>query len=243
MLIPVSLVQAAALQVSPIRLDLSSDRPAAALTLHNGGAAPLNAQVRVFAWTQSLDEDRLERTNLVVASPPIAQIAPGADQTVRILRVDKAPVASEETYRLLIDEIPSDQAPQTTGVRMQLRYSVPVFVGAPDGGKLPAIEYALERPPAGGLTLRAANRTAAHAQLSRVRLDWPDGRSTEVSPGLLGYALPRATRRWPVVGAPSSLTSATLHVIVNGEPVTTQVSVSRAATEPTPAPASGAPAR
>ncbi|WP_200821863.1 hypothetical protein [Caballeronia humi] len=46
---PARFADAAALQVSPVRLDLSAERPVAALTLHNDGTAPINAQVRVFA--------------------------------------------------------------------------------------------------------------------------------------------------------------------------------------------------
>ncbi|WP_225936430.1 molecular chaperone [Caballeronia sp. NK8] len=218
---------AAALQVSPIRLDLSADKPAAALTLHNDGTVPLNAQVRVFAWTQSLDEDHLERTAAIVASPPIVRIAPNGDQTIRILRVSNAPLEREETYRLLIDEIPNGQGASATGVRMQLRYSVPVFVGASDE-RAPPLALTLERKDAqdgAPLMLRASNPTDLHAQLSRVRLDWGNGQSTPVSAGLLGYALPRATRRWPVPNAPANVTSATVHALVNGEPVTVRVSV------------------
>jgi fimbrial chaperone protein len=219
---------AAALQVSPIRLDLSADKPAAALTLHNDGTVPLYAQVRVFAWTQSVDEDHLDPTSAIVASPPIVNVAPGGDQTVRILRVSTTPLAHEETYRLLIDELPNGQAASSTGVRMQLRYSVPVFVGARDD-QVPSLALTLEHTEAPDghdtLMLRAANNTDLHAQLSRVHLDWPNGHSTQVSAGLLGYALPRTARRWPVPGAPSGMTSATLKALVNGEPVTMRVSV------------------
>jgi fimbrial chaperone protein len=229
---------AAALQVSPIRLDLAADRPAAALTLHNEGTAPLNAQVRVFAWTQSLDEDHLERTSAIVASPPIVRIAPNGEQTVRILRVSNSPLAHEETYRLLIDEIPNGQQAETNGVRMQLRYSVPVFAGAQDSNK-PLVSFALERKDS-QLMLRASNGTDTHAQLSRVRLDWPNGQSAPISSGLLGYALPRATRRWPIADAPPDTTSATLHAVINGESVTRQIVIepARAAQAPSPASAS-----
>ncbi|MGT2469644.1 fimbrial biogenesis chaperone [Paraburkholderia terrae] len=234
---------AAALQVTPIRLDLAADRPAAVLTLHNVGTTPLNAQVRVFAWNQSADEDHLERTDDIVASPPIVQVAPGADQTVRILRVAKGEVRGEETYRLLIDEIPNGQSADATGVRMQLRYSVPVFVGAPLDGKPPALQFALERaamdsamqgsaPQAAALMLRAVNRDATHAQLSKVKLTWRDGQSTLLTPGLLGYALPHATRRWPVANAPADAREATLSLVVNGQPMTARVRVESGAATP-----------
>ena len=221
---------AAALQVSPIRLDLGADKPAAALTLRNEGAVPLNAQVRVFAWTQSPDEDRLERTTLIVASPPIVRIAPNAEQTVRILRVADTPLAREETYRLLIDEIPNAQTPETNGVRMQLRYSVPVFAGAQDA-RVPALSFALERKDAQWM-LRASNGADTHAQLSRVSLEWPNGQSTAVSSGLLGYTLPHATRRWPVASVPGDPASVTVHALVNGEPLTARIAIEPARASP-----------
>ncbi|WP_407059135.1 fimbria/pilus periplasmic chaperone [Ralstonia syzygii subsp. celebesensis] len=65
---------AAALQISPIRLDLLPGQSAAALTLRNRGTQPINAQVRVFRWTQDTDGDRLEPAPALVASPPIVQI-------------------------------------------------------------------------------------------------------------------------------------------------------------------------
>lgn len=249
-LLHAGVAHAASLQVTPIRLDLAADRPAAVLTLHNVGTTPLNAQVRVFAWSQTADEDHLERTDKIVASPPIVQVAPGADQTVRILRVGKGDVSGEETYRLLIDEIPNNQGADATGVRMQLRYSVPVFVGAPLDGKPPALQFVLERAasdglaqassvPSAGLMLRAVNHDASHAQLSKVKLTWHDGQSTLLSPGLLGYALPHATRRWPVANAPADAREATLSAVVNGQPVTARVRVESDAV----APAVSTPAR
>ncbi|WP_250537020.1 molecular chaperone [Caballeronia sp. AZ10_KS36] len=225
--LPMLGASAAALQVSPIRVDLAADQPATVLTLRNEGKVPLDAQVRVFAWTQSLDEDRLESTAAIVASPPIVRIAPNADQTVRVLRVTSAPLAHEETYRLLIDEIPDGQT-QRDGVHMQLRYSVPVFAGATEA-HADALTFALERVDAVGsaptLMLRASNGSDGHAQLSRVQLDWSNGDSTLISDGLLGYALPRAVRRWPVTDVPSGITTATLHAFVNGVPVTMLLSV------------------
>jgi fimbrial chaperone protein len=227
---PISIVDASAasLQVSPIRVDLDSERPAAMLTLHNDGPAPLDAQVRVFAWSQTLDEDRLEPTPMVIATPPIAHIEPGDEQTVRLLRVGRAPISHEETYRVIVDELPGGATSQSNGVRVQLRYSVPVFASAKESqAAAPALSFALQSiASADGtpmLMLRASNDADTHAQLSSVRLDWPDGRSTRVTDGLLGYALPHATRRWPVADAPADASAATLHAVVNGTAITTKV--------------------
>jgi fimbrial chaperone protein len=223
---------AGSLQVSPIRVDLSAEQPAAVMKLHNSGNAPITAQVRVFGWSQTLDEDRLDEARRIVASPPIITIAAGGDQTVRILRTSRDAPQGEETYRLLVDEIPQAQSAQTSGVRMQLRYSVPVFAGAPANVTTPKVDFALEHvgnasavnDPA-RLVLRASNTDAAHAQVSQVRIDWPDGRTTEVAPGLLGYALAHAARQWPVADAMPTASSATVHAVINGTPVSAQVAI------------------
>ena len=147
-------------------------------------------------------------------------------------------MSGEETYRLLVDEIPADQTSQTTAVRVQLRYSVPVFVGGGSGEQTPALDFSLEPMPvnagaatassgasAAGLALRAANLDTRHAQISQVKLDWPDGHTTDVASGLLGYALPRASRRWTIANAPVGATRATLHALINGVPVTRTINL------------------
>jgi fimbrial chaperone protein len=222
---------AGSLQVSPIRVELSAEQPAAVMKLHNRGAEPLTAQVRVFGWSQTLDEDRLEEVRGIVVSPPIISIPAGGDQTVRVMRTNREPPNGEETYRLLVDEIPDTQSDRDPGVRMQLRYSVPVFAGAPGGSRLPRIDFALDHVSTPGdaktasprLMLRAANADSAHAQLSQVRIEWPDGHTTEVASGLLGYALAHATRQWVVADPGSKAMTATVHAIVNGTPVSTRV--------------------
>jgi fimbrial chaperone protein len=223
---------AGSLQVSPIRVDLSAEQPAAVMKLHNRGDQPITAQVRVFGWSQTLDEDHLDEAQGIVASPPIITIPAGGDQTVRILRTTRDAPQGEETYRLLVDEIPQAETARSTGVRMQLRYSVPVFAGTPANVTVPKLDFSLQQVPvpgaAGGnpamrTVLRASNPDAAHAQLSQVKIEWADGRTTEVAPGLLGYALAHAARQWPVADTVAGQSGATVHAIVNGTPVTSRV--------------------
>ena len=70
---------AGSLHVSPVRLELPAGAHAVALTLRNEDDAPLFGQIRLFKWTQTIDEDHLEPTTELVASPPIAEIAPHTD--------------------------------------------------------------------------------------------------------------------------------------------------------------------
>src|SRR5499427_7664467 len=126
---------AASLQVTPVMIEVAAPGAATTVKLRNEGTTPLNAQIRVFRWTQVNGEDKLEPTSDVVASPPLAKLAPKVDYTVRLVRVSKAPVSKEETYRLFVDELPDAANQRNQAVNLLLRYSIPVFfypaTGAP----------------------------------------------------------------------------------------------------------------
>jgi fimbrial chaperone protein len=219
------LAQASTLQISPVTVELRADQPAAGVGLHNSGDKPLYGQVRVFVWTQNENGDVLEPTQSLVASPPIVQIAPNGDQLIRLVRVAPGPVATEQSYRLLIDEIPSADATPTTGVQVRLRYSVPVFVDATVPSAQPQLGWHLAKRD-GAWFLAVENRGMRHAQIGALTLRNAAGQSFEVSRGLFGYALGGARREWRLPLNPSAdLTGAvTVDGRINGQPMTASVS-------------------
>src|SRR5688572_16783433 len=96
----------ASLQVSPTSVTLQARQNADGLTLTNTGTTPLHAQVRVFRWTQQGNEEKLEPTRDLAISPPMLEIAPGAQQLVRVIRLGPPPADAETSYRLIVDELP-----------------------------------------------------------------------------------------------------------------------------------------
>lgn len=218
------LAGAASLQVAPTGLEFLPSSPAQGLWLSNTGVEALNAQVRVFRWTQVDGEDVLTPTQDMVASPPMLSLQPGTRQLVRVIRVGApTPGEGEKAYRLLVDELPPSVEPTETGIRYVLRHSVPAFVlpaTLPDAAEVAtSLEWSLQRSD-DGLALQARNTGSFHAQLSQVSLLPPDGTSIEVSPGLLGYVLPDMTMRWSLKLVPAQLPAGTrLKVSINGKPV------------------------
>src|SRR4029453_5113035 len=87
---------AASLQVSPVLGEVAAPGAATTLKPRNEGTAPPHPEIRVFRWSQGNGEDKLEPTNDVVPSPPIAKLAPKVDYTVRLGRGKKTPVPQEE---------------------------------------------------------------------------------------------------------------------------------------------------
>lgn len=187
---------AATLQISPVSIELGPGEPGAAIILRNPGATPMFGQLRVYAWDQQEGEDVLTPTRELAASPPLLEVAPGSEQLVRIVRTGPKGVAKEAAYRILIDEIRNEQAAPRNGVRILMRYSVPVFVddGLAASAK-PLLIWSLDQKN-GRWRLTAENRGARRARISQAWLRDAQGRRHPVAEGLLGYALAGRRHAW-----------------------------------------------
>lgn len=186
---------AGGLQVSPTTIDVPAPGATARVLLRNGGEAVLSVQVRVFRWYQKGDEERLEPTVDVVASPPILKLTPGTDYTVRVVRTARGPVAAEESYRLLVDELPDPTArAKGGGISFLMRHSLPVFFGQGGAGE-PQLSWSIRRD-GDRLVLRAQNPGQRRVRLSDLRLRDAGGQTIVVKGGLAGYVLSNSTKQW-----------------------------------------------
>ena len=160
----------------------------------------------------------------MVASPPMLTLAPGAHQMIRVIRLGNTnAVATEDAYRLLVDELPQTTPQQQIGVHYVLRYSVPVFVEPANQPDAQAIAASLQWSLVSGTdgpALQIYNAGSVHAQISEVSLSDSTGAATTVNAGLLGYVLPGMTMRWPLKTVPEQLRSGIrLKAVINGKPV------------------------
>ena len=143
------------LQISPVSISFQPGQNAAGIQLQNNGDTPIYGQVRVYAWDQKDGADVLSPTTSLVASPPVIEIAANSAQTIRLVRRAAVPGAGEQTYRILIDELPRGDS-QAGNVAIRLQYSVPAFVLPVDTQAAPALEWStFER--AGAWHLRVNN--------------------------------------------------------------------------------------
>ncbi len=184
--------EAAQLQVRPVGIQLTAPAAASKLVLTNRGNTPISAQVRIFRWTQKNGRDVLERTRAVVASPPLMKMRPKRQHIVRVVRLSKTPVKGEESYRLLVDEIPQKR-PQGSGVIFALRYSIPVFITHP-AATPPKVSWSASAR-GGKLLLQARNSGQRHDKITNLRVV-VNGRTRTVNKGLAGYVLGNAARTW-----------------------------------------------
>ena len=191
--------EAGALRVSPVGFNLDAARPAASLSLQNQAAEPLTVQVRVFLWRQDGGKETLEPTKDLVASPPFATLAAGAEQTVRLVRVGAIPASGETAYRILIDELPSAAANDGHSVTLLMRHSLPVFV-AGASQQPPAVTWSLSTST-DGLAVTARNAGGKRLRLANVLLYDASGAQLAGQGGLLGYVLGGAEQTWTLARA------------------------------------------
>lgn len=219
----------------PIDPVLEAGQKAGALWLENRGTAPASLQVRVFAWRQGDYQEQFQAQRDIIGSPPVATIAPGQKQLVRLTRTGSSPAGQEQAYRIIIDEIPSplptDNASQgtTAAIRLQMRYSVPLFVygeglwGKPDPeGKRSVDSVGKPQLSWRAVTIQGKpyvelrNTGPVHARLTDVVVQ-QGSQAKPLAEGLLGYVLPGASMRWPAPLAPNA--GSVLKGRINGQEV------------------------
>jgi fimbrial chaperone protein len=179
--------------VAPVTIELPATAKAASLTLRDLGDAPINAQIRVYRWSQKNGEEQLTPTTDLVASPPAARLGAGQDQVVRVVRVTDKPVEGEETYRLLIDELPQRSDSAGARINFVVRYSIPIFFAQPDAN--PLLTWNLSTSN-GKLVVSVENVGSRHVRISGLKLQTPSGSSVSFGEGLVGYVLPHSTMSW-----------------------------------------------
>ncbi len=185
---------AAQLEVSPVLLDVIAPSATGAVTLKNDDARPTTLQVRLFKWRQANGQESYEPTQDVVASPPIATLAPGATLTVRVIRAAETPVLAEESYRLVLDQLPEADRTGRAKVAMLLRQVLPVFFATADRSG-PQVVWSVGRGPK-GYELRARNTGDQRLRIARVTLTGAGGAPVKLGGGLLGYVLGHADMSW-----------------------------------------------
>lgn len=191
---PMTPASAASLQVQPALVEVAAPGQATTLTLRNPGSTPINVQLRVFRWSQTNGTEKLEPTNDVVASPPAATLKPNTDYVVRVVRVDKRPILAEESYRLLVDQLPDASHANGNTVKLLVRYSLPVFFTG-EGITEPAISWSI-RKRGDRIAVVARNNGTSRLRISALSIRDTQGKTIKFGEGLVGYVLGKSTMEW-----------------------------------------------
>jgi len=209
----------AALQISPVLVELAPTQGASGIMLRNPGSTPIYGQVRIYGWEQADGDDVLSPTEVIQASPPIIQVPPGGEQLVRLVRVSKDAPPLQQGFRLIIDEIPDPSSPGVNGVVLRLRYSVPVFVAGMTPSPEPELAWRVERS-GGDWVVRLSNSGSRYAQVAALQILNAAGKPVAEMEGLLGYALANSARQWNIPGKQGAAGPVKIRAMINGDMVT-----------------------
>ncbi|MEO1016772.1 MAG: molecular chaperone [Pseudomonadota bacterium] len=196
-----SLVEAATFGIAPTRLSLDPGRRSGAVTLTNEGDSATLVQVQTFAWNGSLSSADLQPTRELLAVPAVFSLEPGAKQIIRVALRDQGDLQREQSYRLLITEVPTNEQQNDDGVRFSIRLSLPVFM-TPDDAE-PNASWSV-RAGEKGPELVLANNGSAHLRVERLDLSsTPNAAAPEASIEAPAYVLAGQSHAWPLPRAPT----------------------------------------
>lgn len=221
-----------AVLVWPILQAIPASEQGSALWIENRGSTPVRLQARVLAWQQAGGQDRYADQNTVLASPPFATIPARQRQLIRLIRPGPPPARGEKAYRVILDEIPDPAMPlpvQSAGLRLQMRYVLPLFLTAPDvekrsdGVVASRVRWQVVAQ-AGRSMLQLTNGGDTHVRLTTVF--WGEGSAEDraslmLAKGFLGYVLPGQTMQYPLPSGAKVPPGAALFARLsdNGKPV------------------------
>jgi fimbrial chaperone protein len=185
---------AAQLTVQPVMLELNAPAAAGTLTLRNDENVEVAVQTRVFRWSQVNWIEELETTTDVVASPPAVKLAPHSDYTVRVVRISKQPVRGEESYRIIVDQLPNARPHAQRAINILIRQSIPVFFRAVQVTRA-SVSWSLAYE--GGKVIVSANNSGdERLRIASLRLRDASGATINFGNGLVGYVLGRSSIRF-----------------------------------------------
>lgn len=183
-----------AFTLSPMVIKLRSDGGVQTIKVKNPSSEPIDMQLQLFSWEESVDLAALKPTNDLLAMPPIFRVEPGGEQVIRIALRRPLKADVERTYRIVIGEIPSEVNSEE-GLGFNLSVSIPLFVRPRDAaafaewtiennGDSPHLVLANE----GNSYLKVGRITLADNQAGKAVLLELDG----------GYVFGGDSRSWPI---------------------------------------------
>lgn len=187
---------AASLTVAPVRLQLSAARPYTILRITNDGSESVTLHARAFRWGFDAKEEVLTATDELILNPPMMTLRPKATQVVRIGLRSRMESSVEETYRLILEEVPLAKAKvEGTEISTILKLSIPVFA-VPRKPVAPKLEWSAHRDANGMVKIVAANHGAAHVQIKHLLVSHASRRDPTQKIEEIVYLLPSQQREW-----------------------------------------------
>ena len=190
---------AAQFTITPVRIFMTPRDRAVAVTVTNDSDEDVVMQADLYTWKQKPDgSDDLALTEDLVLTPPILKLAPHARQVVRLARLTPAPQGVQQTYRLIMREVPEARSGAQLQLQVALAFSLPVFISPP--GVKRDLQCGLDRVAADTVRAVCTNSGNAYAQIRAFEVI--DARGVKVAARETGgYLLPAIKRAFELKGS------------------------------------------
>lgn len=219
-----SLSMANALNVSPLRLDVTPGSRTTTLNLRNLIDQELPVQIKAFSWTQEGGEDQLEPTRDLIFSPPIVKIAPLETQVVRFRLRRGADREQQRNYRIFVEQLVPEDETRSRGSAFRIRFSLPLFVAPLAAPAAPQIGVAVQDLSRGKFNVSVTNNGNSHIRMMGVALYPQSTTPQNIDPkDLIAYSgngnrgstylLQNSTKSW-TLDAEKSLKSGIYNVVL-----------------------------
>lgn len=187
---------AANISVYPLRGELSLTKSTEVFTVRNQSNEAVVVQASVVKWSQKDGQEVLEPTREVLVAPAVIEVPGNETQIVRIA-VRRPPDASkEDTFRLLIQEVPKRRDRKDVQLTFALNISLPIFYSAASGPTQGSLDVVGVKSREAGakkqLSLEVSNLGAGHVQVTAIRAS--DEQGQVASFASMFYLLPSQRR-------------------------------------------------
>lgn len=165
------------------------------IKVNNPSDQPVKMNLSIFSWADSHDLSALEKTDDMIAVPPVFEIPPNGEQTVRIALRKALEIEQEKAYRILIGEVPSEVAPRQA-VGINLTVNLPIFVRPEGAEALPV--WTIEKGDDDKPKLVLANQGRSFLKIDKISLVGENQVATPIFERQGGYVLAGDNRTWPL---------------------------------------------
>ncbi|MFA5924296.1 MAG: fimbria/pilus periplasmic chaperone [Methylococcaceae bacterium] len=180
-----------AITISPVLIELSPARRVVSVTISNPSDQAMSFQAETLTWSQPDGTNHYEPTDDLLVAPPIAEIPPQASQIFRVTLRQPLSGTVEQAYRLVLEDVSEELAPQPGVVAIRFKHNLPVYV-TPPGETKAAPRWSRCAAAAGKGCVRLdndSNRRLRVSELTVAGKDWQ-----QKIPG--GAVLAGAWKQW-----------------------------------------------
>ncbi|MEM7044573.1 MAG: fimbria/pilus periplasmic chaperone [Pseudomonadota bacterium] len=194
LLMPFAQSQATTLTVSPTLIELNADGQAATVTVKNTDNNATTLQVLAKSWERS--ESQIPHATEIFAVPPIFDLPPGGEQTIRLAARGLDGIVAEKAYLFYVKEVPGELQVDRSALAFALSLELPLFV-RPENAK-PEPVWEISRSPDGDAVINLTNTGNAHFRVDRFKVTAGDDSGLIAENTAGAYVLAGTARYWPL---------------------------------------------